>query len=47
MSLYDLLLDYRKAKKDLISSYNQTIDKEDGSLISDIISDCEFVEQVA
>ncbi|WP_163855783.1 sigma-70 family RNA polymerase sigma factor [Paenibacillus elgii] len=45
MSLHDLLLEYRKAKKDLISLYNRTVDKEDRSLISDMISDCEFVEQ--
>ncbi|WP_268808305.1 hypothetical protein [Paenibacillus tyrfis] len=44
MSLHDLLLDYRKAKKDLISLYNRTVDKEDRSLISDMIRDCEFVE---
>lgn len=33
MSLHDLLLEYRKAKKDLITLSNKTVDKEDRSLI--------------
>ncbi|SCW86437.1 hypothetical protein SAMN04487970_107912 [Paenibacillus tianmuensis] len=38
MSQHNLLLGYRKAKKDLISLYNNTVDKEDRSLISDILA---------
>ncbi|MFB6367896.1 sigma factor-like helix-turn-helix DNA-binding protein [Paenibacillus elgii] len=45
MSLHDLLLEYRKAKKDLVSLYNRTTDKEERSLISDMIGDCEFMER--
>jgi DNA-directed RNA polymerase specialized sigma24 family protein len=45
MSQHDLLIQYRKARGDLVKLRNRTADKEDRKHLADMIADCEFITE--
>ncbi|KZE79298.1 hypothetical protein AV654_17670 [Paenibacillus elgii] len=45
MSQHDLLIQYKKARKDLVTLRNRSEDRNDRKLLKQMIDDCEFVAE--